>query len=236
MQSVNYYQMISNQIIILGVSSSLGKYLKNELTNSIGYCRSENGDLNDWLKNTNYPKKSIVINLIVSKNCSQENKEITRSIVDYCLKNDFKLIHISSLIVYSKDENISSEIKTNKEIESSYAQFKIDQEEIIINNYNNYSILRSGYLCRNIDSINLSNFSLYSISKKPKNSVLYYCEFNDLKQNLFLNKNIIDSYTGIIKMKHLLKNVLFIPKWIYIMISFFVKSSSPKIKELINEK
>lgn len=224
-----------NKIMILGSSTKIGKFLEKNIEGPITYCRQNNGDLLDFLSKTPASKNYLIINLINDNTSFEQNIFLTNGIINYCNTHNCTLIHISSQIVYSKLHSSLVNIKSKDEVESNYTRNKIEQEKLVIKNSRKFKIIRSGYLCNSKTEINFKLFKLFNVSKKPKNSVLFYCLFEDLKKSIFKNEVYVNAVSGKILMKDLLHSTIFIPKWIYILVSVFKPSLKSKIKELIYE-
>lgn len=108
----------------------------------------------------------------------KEKNKITSDICNLCLKNNIKLIYVSSLQIYQNYgvKNIYKNSKIN--IKSPYSRSHFQSEKIIkkkfINNQNMFTILRIG---------NVFGFRKYENIKEIKNNLIHGLCFSALKNN-----------------------------------------------------
>ncbi len=108
--------------------------LKQQIPNIIN-----NADILIHLAAKTNAEKSLEIN----QNYIQNNYQITKNIVNYCIRNKTNLIFISSTSVYGVSSNLVNEDCSIKQLkpQSPYAISKIKEERLLIRNKNNLNFI-----------------------------------------------------------------------------------------------
>jgi nucleoside-diphosphate-sugar epimerase len=141
---------MSKKILILGhkayISSGIVEKLQNEGFQVTCFSRGEEqknenvitGNVFNLASNTLFDDcYDIVINFILLKNRSiDENIQYIKSLTDFCkIKKVKRLIHISSISVYSNDEkyvNETTSIETNIDGKGAYSSQKIEIDKYLL--------------------------------------------------------------------------------------------------------
>lgn len=233
------------RILILGGSSKIARLLALSFQDN-GYeielyeRKKEKMYLDEWILNF-ASLGCTIINCIRGKDL-QPDKKIHDALVT--LKFSVRFIHLSSRIVVSKSAPYKR--KGNGECETAYTLIKLNQELLYddlsnINPLVKTSILRLGYFCANLSSIDYRLFVINGVSKKPKQAVLEYITAPFLAENILKSSEGISNFIeDSIALEELLKdeNVKFVPSIIYKLLLKCATEAgahrlSNKIEELI---
>ena len=131
----------------------------------------------------NFPRVDILINLAsitdaegslkIRNKIYRNNLSIFNNVVNYCIKNSCKLIHISSTSVYGEQKGIVDETCKNLKPKSPYAEIKILEEKILKKNTKKikYVTYRFGTISGVSKGMRfhtaVNRFSLYAFLNKP---------------------------------------------------------------------
>jgi dTDP-4-dehydrorhamnose reductase len=191
--------MVKKTILIAGGSGNLGSHLNHYLKDSFEtistyfknqkYKNKRNYiklNLNNKIKIIRIVKKK-KINVIIhtsaitdvpyceknKKNCYEVNFEQTKSLVDICKKQKIKLIYISTDAVYDNLRNKAPFKETNSLNHVNYYQFcKVKSEKYILENLNNYLIIRTNPF--GLNNHKNSIYWLFDRVKKSQNIFGFY--------------------------------------------------------------
>lgn len=183
------------KVAVLGGTGYLASIIKSYNTKKknkfIFFSRKKNSKfyLNNILEKKNTKILSdlkIIIHLAgpnqlqLKKNVSliKEKNYITEKICDLCLKNNLKLIYISSMQVYSNYGKVDIYNNSKIDLKKSYSKSHIESEKIInqkfINKKNMFTIIRLGNVFgfkkyKNIREVNnnlINGFCISALKKK----------------------------------------------------------------------
>jgi nucleoside-diphosphate-sugar epimerase len=164
---------------------------------------------NNALKN--FPKADIVIHLASltdaesslsnNKKYFENNLGCFKNVLNYCILNKAKLIHISSTSVYGSQKLEINESCTDLFPQSPYAKIKLIEEKILKNNKNNslkYITLRFGTIT------GISN------GMRFHTAVNKFCFYAFMRKTIPIWKTAIDQYRPYLSLKDAFKAIKFI--------------------------
>ena len=220
---------MKKKIFILGSSGFLGQKIKKELKNNFHFCTSHNKKKRkNFLKNEKLfqhfirrNKIDVIINLAREKsliNC----KTINNLIIKNAKKYKYKVIYISSCLVYGKNKNICNE-KTKVNPYDKYTKMKCYVEKLLFFSKINYKILRLSNVYDNdfqkkgliknlhLNLINKVNH-VYINDNKIYRNFIHYVDFLKTLKKLINNyerikPTIINCGNENIKISHLIKEM-----------------------------
>ena len=190
-----------NRIAVLGGTGYLASIIKNQNNekrnefvffsrkkkskNYINYSSFEKNF--SLLKNFDYFIHLVGSNqkkLLQNKKLIEKKNKITLDICNFCLKNNIKLIYISSLQIYQnygvKNLYINSKINKKNPYSTSHYQSEQIIKKKFINNQNMFTILRIG---------NVFGYKKYENIKEIKNNLVHGLCFSALKNNQIIVNN-----------------------------------------------
>ena len=175
----------------------------------------------------------------INKKLLKEKKNITINICNLCIKNNIKLIYVSSMQVYKNYGKNNIIINSKKNLSNLYAKSHYESEKIInrkfINNKNMFLIIRLG---------NVFGFKKFEDFSKIKNNLVHslcFSAYNEKKilikngsiQRTFIPSNIfIHSINTIIK-KNYFKNSIINVVYKNLSLKNFAKIIKKRIKVIL---
>lgn len=187
------------KIAVLGGNGYLASIIKNQ--NNINkneytfFSRKKNSEnfinyANINNKNSIFKNFDIILHLVgpsnkkINKKLLREKKNITKNICNLCIKNNIKLIYVSSMQVYKNYGKNNITINSQKNLSNLYAKSHYESEKIInrkfINNKNMFLIVRLG---------NVFGFKKLEDLSKIKNNLVHSLCFAAYKEKKILIKN-----------------------------------------------
>lgn len=213
------------RILILGGSSKIAQSLTFFFQGG-GYeikiyeRKKENIGLDEWIFNV-ASFDCTIINCIRGQDL-RPDIQILEALTKLHFNVNF--IHLSSRIVLSKSKRFQR--KKIEDCDSDYTRIKLSQEVLYEslterNPLVKMTILRLGYYCHDIDSIDRGLFMFLGLSKKPRNSILEYITAQHFAENIFaFPEGISEAFEDTVLIEELLSRcrVIFMPRLMFLLL------------------